>query len=274
MYMMTDRVRYPAARALFAMAALVALGGCATKGDIRNLQTELIALSARQDSVLDQLRVQAISTQDTLRTQSNQIFDFRGDITRQLRLIGESLNQIEALAGENQRGIRSIRDQVSNMRTQRQTVSRGPVSDSSAVVGGTAPGGGNADQLYETARDQMNRGSMTTARVSKRCSRCLAMFEGFLRSHPNHELAPDAQFNLAHVLKEQGELDEALAAFGEVQTRHPTAERVPDALYRMALIHIERDDDDEAIDLLERVINTYPDALIAEIAAEKLAEIR
>jgi TolA-binding protein len=49
---------------------------------------------------------------------------------------------------------------------------------------------------------------------------------------------------------------------------------VPDALYRMALIHIEQDDDDEAIDLLERVINTYPDALIAEIAAEKLAEIR
>ena len=265
MYMMTDRVRYPAARAIFAMAALVALGGCATKGDIRNLQTELIALSARQDSVLYQLRMQAISTQDTLRTQSNQIFDFRGDITRQLRLIGESLNQIEALAGENQRGIRSIRDQVSNMRTQRQTVSRGPVSDSSAVVGGTAPGGGNADQLYETARDQMNRGSMTTARMA---------FEEFLRSHPNHELAPDAQFNLAHVLKEQGELDEALAAFGEAQTRHPTAERVPDALYRMALIHLERDDDDEAIDLLERVINTYPDALIAEIAAEKLAEIR
>jgi tol-pal system protein YbgF len=263
--MMTDSVRYTAARALFAMAALVALGGCATKGDIRNLQTELIALSARQDSVLDQLRMEAISTQDTLRTQSNQIFDFRGDINRQLRLIGESLNQIEALAGENQRGIRSIRDQVSNMGTQRQTVPRSPVSDSSAVVGGAAPGGGNADQLYETARDQMNRGSMTTARMA---------FEEFLRSHPNHELAPDAQFNLAHVLKEQGELDEALAAFGEVQTRHPTAERVPDALYRMALIHIERDDDDEAIDLLERVINTYPDALIAEIAAEKLAEIR
>jgi tol-pal system protein YbgF len=265
MYMMIRRIRSVAVRAFVAVAALVTLGGCATKGDIRDLQTELVGLAARQDAVLAQLQMEALSTQDTLRTQSNQIFDFRGDITRQLRLISESLNRIEALAGENQRGVRGVRDQLENMRTQQRTVPRGQSSDSSAVVEGIAPGGGDTRQLYNTARDQYNRGSLNTARMA---------FEQFLQAAPNDDFAPEAQYYLADILEQQGDLDEALAAFGEIQSRFPAAEKVPDSLYRMARIHVEQENEDEAIDLLERVINTYPMAIIAEIAAELLDEIR
>ena len=76
-----------------AMITLVA--GCATKSDIRDLQVELQAelrvLAERQASLIAQLQTEANSTRDTLRNQSIQISDLRGDISQQLREIGESL---------------------------------------------------------------------------------------------------------------------------------------------------------------------------------------
>ena len=92
----------------------------ATKSDIRDLQTEIAGelrtLAARQDSLMTLLRTEAMSTQDTLRNQSEQIFDFRGGITTQLNAIARSLTTLEALVGENQRGIAGVRDQLANLR--------------------------------------------------------------------------------------------------------------------------------------------------------------
>jgi tol-pal system protein YbgF len=255
-----------AARVLVTAAAVVTLGACATKSDIRDLQSELRALAVRQDSLLAQLRMDALSTQDTIRTQSDQIFDFRGDITRQLRQIAESLSTLEALAGENQRGIAGVRDQLANMRRMPAGPPAGAGPDSTTtdlpVAGGVE---GGPDQLYSTAVDQMGRGSLNTARMA---------FQQFLDAYPNHELAPDAHFFLADILSRQDRPDDAIEAFREIQTLFPTAEKVPDALYRIALIQIDQGKKDDAVETLDRIVNTYPESTIAMIAREKLDEIR
>ncbi|MDA0312287.1 MAG: tol-pal system protein YbgF [Gemmatimonadetes bacterium] len=261
---MTLRTNSAAAR-VCAMAALVTLGGCATKSDIRDLQVELRALAARQDSVLAEMRLGAVSTQDTLRTQADQLFDFRGDVTRQLRLVVESLSRLEALAGENQRGLVGVRDQLTNLRRQTGSSQAGPGDDGSEGATGGAPAGGDAQQLYRTASDLRMRGSLTTARMA---------FQQFLDNYPNHELAPAAQFFLADILDQQNEREGALEAFRAIQERFPTADKVPDALYRIALIQIDQEDTEAAVATLERIINTYPDTIMAELAAEKLDEIR
>jgi len=265
MYIMTRRTNSVAARVCLAMAALVTLGGCATKSDIRDLQVELRALAARQDSVLSEMRIGAISTRDTLRTQAEQLFDFRGDITRQLRLIGESLARLEALAGENQRGLVGVRDQLANLRRQAGSAASGAGRDGPEVATGGAPAGGDAQQLYRTASDQKVRGLLNTARNA---------FQQFLDNYPNHELAPEAQFSLADILDQQDEREEALAAFRAIQERFPTAAKVPDSLYRIALIQIDQDNTAAAVATLGRIINTYPGTIMAELAAEKLDEIR
>ena len=60
---------------------------------------------------------------------------------------------------------------------------------------------------------------------------------------------------------------------GEMQSRFPPAAKLPDALYRIALIQIEIEEIESAIDTLQRITNTYPESVIAEIAADKLEEI-
>jgi tol-pal system protein YbgF len=261
--MMNRSRRSVAIRLSVSIAAAVVLTGCATKGDIRDMQMELRALAQRQDSLLVQLRMQALSTQDTLRTQSDQLFDFRGQVFQQLRAIAQGLTTLEAMVGENQRGIAGVRDQMANLR-RTPTTTRPPTGEegTEAVGGGV---GGSAEDLYANAMEQFNRGSTSTARLA---------FEQFLQAYPTHSLAPDAHFYLADILVQEDRLEEAIDAFREVQELFPTAARVPDALYRIALVHIEMGNAADAEETLERIVNTYPGTGLALLAQDKLDEIR
>jgi len=267
-YMMTRTHYSRAARVFAAVAVAITLSGCAMKGDIRLLQEEIRAIAARQDSLMAELRVEAQLTQDTLRTQSDQIFDFRGDINRQLRQINQSLVRLEAIAGENQRGMASIRDQLANIR--RAPTSATPqveASDSTRAGGGESlvgGGAGNPDQLWQVAQGQLDRGSLNSA------SRA---FEQFIAEYPDDGRVPDAHFYLADILTQQDRPEDALEAFQEIQQLFPTASRVPDALYRIAVLQEELGNIDAAKATLERIMNTYPDAMISMLAREKLREI-
>jgi len=262
---MTMRKESTAVRVLLTAAAVLMLGGCATKGDLRNVQLEIRALAARQDSLMAELRRETLSTQDSVRGQSLQLFDFRGEIFRQLREINDGIARVEALSGENQRGIAGIRDQMANLR--RLPAAQPPV-EGEAVEGqpsGEVLPGGDADGIYNAAVGHFNRGSLTTARTA---------FQQFLQAFPSHRLAPDAHFFLADILVQEDRIEDALEAFQEIPTLFPTASKVPDAMYRVALLHIELGQDDEARATLERIVNTYPETGVAMLAGEKLREIR
>lgn len=275
MYMTRRNRRYPAARVALGVAvAAVVLGGCATKSDIRALQTEIReemrAQTARQDSLLAMLTRATASTQDTLRTQSDQLFDFRGDITRLLQSLTQGMGRLEALVGENQRGIAQLRSQ-SGRGTPGPAAGTGLPGDSSLVPGrqsetvaGIAAGGGSAAELYEIARDQHQRGSLSAAQQA---------YEQFLEEYPNDERAPDAHFYRADLLGAQNRPDDALEAFQEIPARYPTAARVPDALYRIARIQADMGDTEDARATLRRIVNTYPDTTWALLARDMLEEL-
>ena len=249
------------ARALTTTAAVLLVAGCATKGDVRDLRDEIRALASRQDSLMGELRRATLQTQDTIRGQSLQLFDFRGELFRQLREIQEGLDRVEALAGENQRGIMGVRDQMANLR--RSTA--GGMEAAAPGGGEGAAGGGDATSLFNAGVEQLNRQSWTTARSA---------FEAFLQTYPTHELAPDAHFHRAHILELEGRTEDAFAAFQEIPRLFPAAPRVPEALYRIALLQIERGERDAAIATLQRVVNTYPGTDAASLAEDKLREIR
>jgi tol-pal system protein YbgF len=244
---------------------VLALGGCAMKGDIRLLQEELRAIAARQDSLVAELRMEAQQTQDTLRTQGDQMFDFRGDISRRLQQIEQSLVRLEAIAGENQRGMASIRDQFVNLR--RSPGMGVTMGADSATGGGERLAGaqsGGADELYAVAQNQLGRGSLNAASQA---------FEQFIAEHPNDPRVADAHFFLADILTQQGRPDDALAAFEEIQQLFPTHPRVPQALFRIAGLQESAGDLEAAKATLERIVNTYPDDLVAQLAREKLREL-
>lgn len=254
------------ARLLLAAGAAVILGGCATKGDLRNVQLEIRALAARQDTLMRELRRETLSMQDSVRGQSLQLFDFRGEIFRQLREISDGIARIEALSGENQRAIVGVRDQLANLR--RVPAGQPAVEGDPGAGVGESPGqvtGGDAEGIYNAAVGQFNRGSLATARTA---------FQQFLQAYPSHRLAPDAHFYLADILVQDDRIEDALAAFQEIPSLFPTAAKVPDAMYRVALLQVELGRTNDARSTLQRIVNTYPGTGVAMLAEEKLREIR
>lgn len=272
MCMMRRDRRSAAARALGALAAAAVLGGCATKGDIRALQTEiraeLRAQAARQDSLMAILRRESTSTQDTLRTQSDQLVDFRGDISRMLRELTDGQRRLEALVGENQRRLAGLSGAVAG-----GAATGGSVTGQTLVDGGgtgaagpeTVAGvGGNADQLYGVARDADQRGSLSAAQRA---------YEEFLRESPNDPRATDARFFLADVLVRQDRPDDAIDMFQQIREIDPTSMRVPEALYRVGQLQMELGQTDAARTTLQLLINTYQDSGMAMLARDLLEEL-
>jgi tol-pal system protein YbgF len=268
MFMMNRTNSTTTARVFTMLAVVVTSSGCAMKGDIRRLQEELRTMAVKQDSLVSELRLRTQETQDTLRTQGDQMFDLRGDVNRQLQQINAALVRLEAIAGENQRGMTAIRDQLANMRRTGTGPGAMPDSTRAASPGGetllSGTGSGNANQLYEAARGQLNRGSLNSASSA---------FQEFIQGYPTDPRVPDAHFYLADILSQQNRPQDALKAFQDIPQQFPTAERVPDSLYRIALLQDEMGDRAQAKATLERIMNTYPEAPVALLAREKLREI-
>ena len=243
------------------------LSGCATKGDLRDVQEEIRALAAQQRQALEELSGLNMAVQDTLGRQSDALFETRGETNRRLQLLEQEILTIQELLRMNQQSLMTLRDLIESGRSGAVTPMRtdtepGQVVDMELASAGERAGG--ARQTFDTALTQFQRGSLTTARRA---------FQDFLRTYPDHELAPDAHYYLADILAQQDRLEEAVQAFLEIPQLFPAAEKVPDALYRVGVIYIQLDRLDDARIYLQRVVNTYPETVAATQAQERLDEI-
>ena len=252
------------------MAALA--GGCATKSDVRDVRMDVRSAVQHQDSVLRvmerDLREADRATQDSLRAAMDMLFEFRGEVNNQLATALEQLLLLGELAGQGQRSLAGIRDQLDAQRwepARAATPTETPFdsvgqADEEADPVASDP----ATETYEAAVRQVNLGSFTVARMA---------FARFLEEHPNHALAPGAYLHLGELASLEDQLQAALDAYLRVPELFPVAEEVPDALYRAAMIFIEMEDFGRAREILERIANSYSGHRFAAMAEERLREL-
>ena len=213
-----------------------------------------------------EIRANIEALQDTLDVQSGMVVDSRGGISRELREIQTQLSQLTALTGQIQRSMVVISQRVQAEGARVTTSDRRADPDSLGGLFGRRGGdGAAAEEMYEAAMTQYNRGSLNTAQMA---------LGRFLGDFPDHRLAPRAQFVLADIFEQENRLDGAVEEFLRVPELYPSADQVPNALYRIALIYVIQENVDEAVIYLERLTNTYPDSGPAELAQELLQEIR
>ncbi len=264
------RRNLPAVRLASAVFVAALAGGCATKKDVRDVRMDVRAAIQHQDSVLRamerDLREADMATQDSLRAVTDMLFDFRGEMNNQLATVLEQLLLLGELAGQGQRSLAGIRDQLD---AQRWASARTPAAtppDSAAQAGDEADpvAVDPATETYDAAVRQVNLGSFTVARMA---------FARFLEEHPNHAKAPGALLHLGELASNEGQLEEAAETYLRVPEFFPVAEEVPSALYRAAMVFVELEDVARARELLERIVNSYSDHPFAAMAEERLQEI-
>lgn len=243
---------------LTALLAAVAVAGCATKGDVRDLREEVSALAARQEGALADFEGLMRASQDTISGQTGLYLELRREVLQRLDEILQRVLIVLEVEGQTQRTLASLRDQIEMMQ-------RAPmVMSDSGEVGLPLEEAEGPEPHFEAAMVMYNRGSNVTARRA---------LDDFLAIYPNHELAGDATFYLSDLDLQEERLEDAIEGFMRVPEMYPASPRVPEALFRAAILHQELDNVEEARNLLERVINGFPDSDIAELARQRLQEI-
>ena len=239
------------------------------KGDVKRLQDEVAGQAARQEAQLRELSADIEALQDSLEVQSaianEMVVDTRGGIARELRDIQTQLSQLTALTGQIQRSMVLMSQRLQAEGGGVTTSPRRANPDSLRALLGRGGNPAAADETYEAAVVQFNRGSLNTARMA---------FSRFLEDYPDHRLAPSAQFYLGDILFQENRLDQAIEEFLRVGQLAPTADQVPVALYRIGLIYEIQGNVETARTYLERVVNSYPDSGVADLARDLLEDIR
>lgn len=249
--------------------------GCATKSDLRDMETSLVeelrTVRAGQDSVIREVTSLRSALLDSLSARERTALSERGEINRRFRELEQQLGRLTALVGETQRVLTDLQERAARAPARpRQGEAAGAGSDTtttadttraSVEVGG---GSGDAQRLYEASLQQFRRGSYETARTG---------LEELLDRFPDHELAPDAQYYVAETYAETDEPSAALEGYARVLQLYPNSRRAPAALYKSGLIELDRGNVEDARSFLSRVIRGYPDSDEAGLATERLEEI-
>ena len=244
-----------------ALLLALPLAACATKRDVRDLADEIRVQNQAQAALIAELRAEQSELESIVLALTGVQQERHGEVLRRLRQLQDEVQLTQEIAGASQAGLAAVRDQLS-----RGTPAPG------AGAGGGAPffeeaagGGGEVEDLYAEALTQHGRSSLAAARIG---------FREIVDRFPNHELAPDARYYLADILARDGEMDEALRGFLQVGEIYPQAARVPEALYRAAIIYRDRGEAEQARALFTRIVNTWPDSEVADMARAFLGGTR
>ena len=255
---------------------LAALGACATKRDLIDIQDEIRRLDEAQNIAFEDLRtsVQIGNRQalDTVAAASRFVLDFRGTLSRDLARIEQSIQQFGELVGQNQYSLTEVQRELGELRRDiqaiRDIVDRLGV-DSLGVLGPASPG-----PVADVARLEAEEFDAAVQLFEAESNQVARMaFQQFTEFYPNSENAPRAFLYLGQLSMRNENPREAIEIYLGIPDRYPESQQVPNALYRAAVVHISLEEFEEARTLLERVVEDYPDHSAAEQARARLQEI-
>lgn len=153
-----------------------------------------------------------------------------------------------------------LSDQLSRVDKSIQT-RRTPVLPKAANV--FKPGGFNVDQSYSTALEDYK---------AKRFEKAVGGFKEVLTVAPTSSVADNAQYWIGECYDAMGQHDLALQSFNKVFD-YPQSNKHPDAQLKIGIIYAKLGRNDNAREAFQAVIDNYPDAPAAAIAAKQIQSI-
>ena len=259
-------------RAGLMLGAAALAGGCATKGMVRRVETEIAVLrtqQARADSAraAELSRIIALQTRilDSLEATRENLRQFRTEVSQEMLSVQQQLVQVQELTGQSQRRLADLRRDLENRSEQlaaqdTSAVARPPGDTTAAPVPAGTP---SPDQLYQGGLAELRRGSYSTARGA---------FHEFIRLYPTHAQMPDAVYQLAETFSDIP--DSAAVYYQQVVEKFPRSPRASTSLYKLGALAEQRQDRAAARRYYQQVTQQYPRSQEASLARQKLASLQ
>ncbi len=245
-----------------APVAVIAATGCfASKNDVRLLQDEIRTLRAMQGRAdtarktqLDSAISMMARTNDSVRALTQRVAGFQATVGGELFEMGKQLITIQELAGMSSKRIMELRSTMEE-RAQAMTA-----TDSTAAPAAPGPA-----QLFQTASDQLQRGSYGTARAG---------FEELLKRYPDFEQASLAYLYIGQTFAQERRTAEADSVYALVVTKYPRTPDAATALYKYGVSQLNQGKTAAGRTALQRVVREFPQSTEAELARSRLQTIK
>lgn len=217
----------------------------ATRQDVETLQQDLrlVRSEAARDDSIRARQVQRLA--DSVTALNRRMVEFRAETRGRLSTIDEQLLRTQEMAGQSQSRVQEMRAVLEQARP-------------AATDSGTTPG---PNQLYQLGRDQFMRGSNSAARTA---------FQELLTSHPQSDVAGDAQFYVGETFSAEGNNRAADSVYAIVVAQYPNSQRAATALYKRGVIAQQAGRNADARRHFNAVVSRFPNSDEAALARDRL----
>ncbi|MCI0331130.1 MAG: tol-pal system protein YbgF [candidate division Zixibacteria bacterium] len=242
-------------------AALLAVSGCVSPGQVNTMDVKLDSLKQANEA----LQRKASSLEKAYQAQLEENQKLGAELKSSIRELSQRL---EAVAGQVQdvngrfdylfRNWEEFRVRLQNLR---------PPPDS-LLKGGSPAGGSNVGvdpkQLYDNAFLDFRRGKYDLS---------IAGFEEFLATFPGSELVPNCHFWIGEAFNNKGMADSAVGRYLLVSQTFPRSEKAPTSLYKAAQL-LEKGDPAMAQKYYAMLVDQYPTSSEVRRARDRLNALR
>ena len=121
------------------------------------------------------------------------------------------------------------------------------------------------DKAYQEAYDAFRAGDLDKAKQQ---------FLAFLEAYPDTPLSDNAQFWIGEIAYNKHQYEAAILAYENVIKKYPKSNKLPDAILKQGLAFLELGDKIDAKIILENLVKKYPQTKQAEIAQNKLRNLK
>lgn len=274
--------RYPRALARMRLlpVVLLATGGClATRVDVQRLELQVRSVEsaaavrqARSDSatqalvreigqtITQQFSRQLAQVSDSVRQLAAALQRLQGDVQLAMHDVKGQLTTLQEGLGQSARRLQDLRSSVeasAGAQPPRQM-------DSTAAAGATA-GIPAAPTLFQTARTQLSRNALSSARAN---------FQLLIDQYPTYDRVSDAQLEIGKIFAADGERAAADSVYALVVQKYPNSDAAPTALYKRAMLAKDLKDSARAKALFEQIVVKYPKSTERSLADDFLSALR
>ena len=254
-----SRVIKPALLAPFffalACAPLQATAGLLDDDEARKA---IVALSAKVDTRLRDIDTQMRDLQARIDTKGDKTIglDMLNQHEQTMRELANLRGQIELLTNEIANARKNQKDLYADLDVRmRKFESRQEAAEMVSAE----------KQSYETVMNALKAGDYKDAASG---------LQAFLRRFPDSDVAADARYWLGNAYFSQGDYRKAVAAHEDMMARHADSANVPEALLNIAASFAQLNDKKNARKSLQRVISAYAGSSAANVARQRLAQLK
>ncbi len=181
-------------------------------------------------------------------------------MTEEFRSVRENVADMTSRLGR-------LESKVNDLSTAVRTINAPPVAPPPSGTGAPATSavpGMSAEQAYQTALTDYTKGNLDLA---------LQEFSDYVKTFPNTDFAPNAQFYIGETYRRKGDLPSAIDAYNQVIDGYKDNSKTPDAFYMKGVTLVQAGKPTAAKKEFTELIRRYPNTDLASKAKSQLKSL-